>query len=65
MTSNTEAFDDWIRNDFKQMNTALEELYFVRDDRNDVKGAGDDIKTRLLEEGRAFIKALLDEVNTD
>jgi len=65
MTSNTEAFDDWIRNDFKQMNTALEELYFVRDDRNDVKGAGDDIKTRLLEEGRAFIKALLDEGNTD
>ena len=65
MTSNTEAFDDWIRNDFKQMNTTLEELYFAREDRNEVEGTGDDIKTRLLEEGRSFIKALLDEGNTD
>jgi hypothetical protein len=65
MTSNTEAFDDWIRNDFKQMNTALEELYFVRDDRSDVEGVGDHIKSRLLQEGRGYIKALLDEGNTD
>jgi hypothetical protein len=65
MTSNTEAFDDWIRNDFKQMNTTLEELYFAREDRNEVEGTGDDIKARLLEEGRSFIKTLLDEGNTD
>ncbi len=65
MTSNTEAFDSWIRNDFRQMNTALEELYFAREDRNDVKGVGGDIKTRLLEEGRSHIRALLDEGNTD
>jgi hypothetical protein len=65
MTSNTEAFDHWIRNDFKQMNTALEELYFAREDRSDVAGAGDDIKSRLLEEGRTCIKALLEEGNTD
>jgi len=65
MTSNTEAFDIWIRNDFKQMNTALEELYFAREDRNDVHGAGDDIKARLLEEGRTYIKVLLEEGNTD
>ena len=65
MTSNTEAFDHWIRNDFKAMNTTLEELYFALDDRNAVEGTGDDIKRRLLEEGRTFIKALLDEGNTD
>jgi hypothetical protein len=65
MTSNTEAFDRWIRNDFKQMNTALEELYFAQEDRNDVAGVGDDTKSRLLEEGRSYIKALLEEGNTD
>ena len=65
MTSNTEALDHWIRNDFKQMNTALEELYFARDDRNDVSGVGGDIKSRLRDEGRSYIKALLDEGNTD
>jgi hypothetical protein len=65
MTSNTEAFDHWIRNGFKQMNTALEELYFARDDRNDVSGVGCDIRARLLDEGRSYIKALLDEGNTD
>ena len=43
MTSNTEAFDRWVRNDFKQMNTALEELYFAQEDRNEFgvrQGAG-------------------------
>jgi hypothetical protein len=39
MASNTEKFDSWIRADFQQMNTALEELYFVQDDRDNVAGA--------------------------
>lgn len=65
MTSNTEAFDQWIRNEFKEMNTALEELYFARDDRNNVEGVGDDLKARLLDEGRTYITALLEEGNTD
>ena len=65
MTSNTEAFDRWIRNDFKRMNTELEELYFAAEDRNQVEGIGDDIKARLLDEGRSFISALLAEGNTD
>lgn len=65
MTSNTDRFDYWIRVDFQQMNTALEELYFVQDDRDNVAGIGDGIKTRLLEEGRVHIKALLEEGNTD
>lgn len=65
MASNTEKFDRWIRADFQQMNTALEELYFVQDDRDNVAGIGDDIKDQLLEEGRVHIKALLEEGNTD
>jgi hypothetical protein len=65
MASNTEKFDSWIRADFQQMNTALEELYFVQDDRDNVAGIGDDIKDQLLEEGRVHIKALLEEGNTD
>lgn len=65
MTANTETFDRWIRNDFKEMNTALEELYFAQDDRNSVAGVGDDVKTQLIEEGRTYISALLEEGNTD
>lgn len=65
MTSNTEAFDRWIRIEFKQMNTELEELYFAARDRNQVEGIGEDIKARLLEEGRSHISTLLAEGNTD
>lgn len=65
MTSNSEAFDHWIRNDFKRMNTELEELYFAAEDRNRVERVGDDIKARLLDEGRSYIAALLAEGNTD
>lgn len=65
MTNNTEAFDRWIRDDFKQMNTALEELYFAAEDRNRIESTGDDIKARLLEEGRSYVSALLQEGNTD
>lgn len=65
MTTKTENFDHWIRNDFKQLNTALEELYFAQDNRDSVEGVGDDIKQQLLEEGRARIAALLSEGNTD
>ena len=64
-TVNTAAFDHWIRNDFKQMNTALEELYFVQEDRNNVADVGDNVKSQLLEEGRDYIATLLKEGNTD
>jgi hypothetical protein len=64
-TANTAAFDHWIRNDFKQLNTTLEELYFAQEDRNNVAGVGDDVKSQLLEEGRGYIVTLLNEGNTD
>ncbi|MEH6609251.1 MAG: monodechloroaminopyrrolnitrin synthase PrnB family protein [Halioglobus sp.] len=65
MTPHFDAFDRWIRTSFKEMNTALEELYFVQDDRDSVAGVGDAIKDALTEEGRQFICNLLAEGNTD
>ena len=65
MSINFDAFDGWIRNGFKEMNTALEELYFTQDKREDVASIGQEIKHALVEEGRQYIAALLAEGNTD
>lgn len=63
--SNAEAFDNWIRNDFKELNTRLEMLYFEQKNRENVSGIGDNFKQQLVEEGNTFISALLREGNTD
>ncbi len=60
-----QAFDAWIRSSFREMNTQLEELYFGREQREQVEGVGDDIKQQLVEEGRDYIVQLLREGNTD
>ncbi|MEQ1930449.1 MAG: monodechloroaminopyrrolnitrin synthase PrnB family protein [Parvularculaceae bacterium] len=65
MSRNVEAFDRWIRTTFVELNTALEELYFAQPDRAEVDGAGDPLKAQIMEEGRAFVRALKDEGNTD
>jgi len=66
MTTNTEKFDRWIRDDFVDMNTALEERYFAQaGDRVNVAGIGDEIKNDLVAEGREHIIRLLEEGNTD
>jgi hypothetical protein len=65
MSENAQSFDGWVRSTFVELNTALEELYFVQTDRANVEGVGDDLKRQLLEEGRAFVRALLAEGNTD
>ncbi len=65
MSTNVEAFDDWIRTTFVELNTALENLYFAQEDRGNVEGVGDDLKQQILEEGRAFVRALAEEGNTD
>lgn len=65
MSKNADAFDVWIRSTFVELNTALENLYFERDDRSDVEGVGDDLKQQILEEGRVFVRALMIEGNTD
>jgi hypothetical protein len=65
MSANVEAFDAWIRSTFVELNTELEELYFAREDRANVEGVGDDLKQRILDEGRVFVRALAEEGNTD
>lgn len=65
VTLNTEAFDDWIRTRFVELNSNLEALYYLQQDRANVVGVGDDLKQQLESEGRELIKALLDEGNTD
>lgn len=62
--NHAEAFDQWIRGPFVEMNTALENLYFAQVDRMATEGVGDDIKAELREEGRALIVPLLEEGKT-
>ncbi len=63
MTQKARALDYWIRNDFRAMNTELEELYFKKSD--STESVGNDTKNQLVSEGRSLIKDLLDEGNTD
>ncbi len=65
MSSAASAFDQWIRSEFVDLNTALEELYFAQDDRARVEGIGDDLKRDLLRKGRALIAPLVAEGNTE
>jgi len=64
MTSHVEAFEQWIRTSFVQMNTELEHLYFASRDRSWVEGVGDQIKAALRDEGHQYVVALLAEGNT-
>ena len=63
MTQKARALDQWIRSDFRQMNTELEELYFDNPDLTE--SSGQEIKKRLVDEGRDLIAELLNEGNTD
>jgi hypothetical protein len=63
MTQKARALDYWIRNDFRAMNTELEELYFKKSD--STESVGNDTKNQLVSQGRSLIKDLLDEGNTD
>ncbi len=63
--SRTEKFDRWIRGPFRDINTELEEIYFVQADRSDAETAGGDLKKQLVTEGNRHIRTLLNEGNTD
>ena len=65
MSTNTNQFDAWIRSDFQAINRELEELYFARENREDVDGIGDNLKQKLVDDGKQFIVRLLGEGNTD
>jgi hypothetical protein len=64
MSSRAEAFEHWIRTSFVQMNTELENLYFANEDRSQVIGYGEPIKSSLRDEGHTHVVALLAEGNT-
>src|SRR3984957_20137845 len=64
MSRRAEAFEQWIRTSFVQMNTELENLYFGLENRERVLGCGDPIKAQLRDEGHAHVVALLAEGNT-
>jgi hypothetical protein len=64
MSSRAEAFEQWIRTSFVQMNTELENLYFAQENRERVIGCGDPIKAQLRDEGHTHVAALLAEGNT-
>ncbi|MCL1089822.1 DUF1864 family protein [Shewanella profunda] len=64
-TYNTEAFDDWIRTRFVELNSQLEKCYYQQADRANVLNIGAEAKQALESEGRVLIKTLLDEGNTD
>ncbi len=65
MSQAAAALDRWIRSTFVAMNTELEEMYFRQDDRANVDGVGDRLKNALAEEGRALIRPLAEEGNTN
>ena len=65
MTQKAQILDHWIRNDFKEMNTELEELYFQNRTSVEKSPLGKNIKHRLVNEGRELIINLLHEGNTD
>ena len=65
MTLKSQALDHWIRSDFREMNTVLEESYFASSDRHSTQGIGASVKQQLVDEGRTLIVELLREGNTD
>ncbi|QDP02333.1 PrnB family protein [Thalassotalea sp. PS06] len=65
MTANTRAFDRWIRNEFCQLNSDLETLYWQQDDRANVENIGEELKHSLKNQGQELIATLLAEGNTD
>lgn len=55
-----QALDDWIRGPFVSLNAELEDVYAAQPNRVATNGVGDDLKARLVDEGRARIAAVLD-----
>lgn len=65
MSTRAERFDQWIRSDFVELNTELEELYFSRDGRGTPGTVGAELRQCLHDKGHAHIVALREEGNTD
>lgn len=64
-SKNAANFEAWIRDEFKHLNSELEDLYFQQNERENVDGVGDHLKSTLVNAGNKHICALLKEGNTD
>lgn len=64
-SKNVVAFDNWVRGEFRELNSELEDLYFSRENKVEVDGIGGDLKAALLDQGNQLIRPLLNEGNTD
>ena len=65
MTARARALDKWIRNEFRDINSELEEIYFNCSDRVPSGSLGASLKQQLVEQGTPLITDLLAEGNTD
>jgi len=65
MNTHTATFDDWIRTEFVEINTELEQLYLQQFDKANVEGVGEKLKQQLKRQGNVLISHLLAEGNTD
>ena len=65
MTPNSQSFDYWIRNRFVELNTDLEKLYSIQNNRSNIDSLGEELKLQLENEGKELISMLLSEGNTD
>lgn len=63
--TNVEKFDDWIRGDFKHLNTQLEQHYNTLANPTLVVNEGVALKQELAAVGGELVEALLNEGNTD
>ena len=64
-TNNAKNLDRWIRSNFKDLNTQLEERYSTLDHIDDISKVGGKLKSELIKRGGELISNLLLEGNTD
>jgi hypothetical protein len=65
VSSNSDRFDDWIRSEFIDINTELEDLYFAQADRAAIAPESAELRQALHDKGREYIVLLHAEGNTD
>ncbi|NMR27678.1 DUF1864 family protein [Pseudoalteromonas sp. NEC-BIFX-2020_015] len=65
VSKNTQAFDEWLRTRFVEINNQLESIYWQQEDKANVEFVGEQYKHQLEMEGNAHIRKLLAEGNTD
>ncbi|NND81723.1 MAG: DUF1864 family protein [Gammaproteobacteria bacterium] len=64
-TKTAQNFERWIRSEFRELNTELENLYFAEQPRDVVSGIGNEFKQQLYAAGNQHIERLIREGNTD